>query len=120
MQSIKNKYYRYIKDNVAILETCKALGITEKHSGTVHVCKCPHHADEHPSLTIYEDTNSYYCFQCGDSGDVFRFVMAQRDCDFQDALKWIEHTFPEVHAHMPVSADIMSESSSANGYDIAC
>lgn len=119
MQSIKNKYYRYIKDKVAILEACKALGIPEKHAGTVHVCKCPHHADEHPSLTIYEDTNSYYCFQCGDSGDVFRFVMAQRDCDFQDALKWIEHTFPEVHAHMPVSADIMSESSSANGYDIA-
>lgn len=119
MQSSKKKYYNYIKDNVAITETCRALDIPERQSGTVHVCQCPHHADKHPSLTIYEETNSYYCFQCGDSGDVFRFVMGQKQWDFYESLNWIEKTFPEVLVHRPDSAGVLTEYAGVNGYDVA-
>lgn len=36
---------------------------------------CPFHGhDNKPSMHLYEDTNSFYCFTCGESGSVIDFV----------------------------------------------
>lgn len=36
---------------------------------------CPFHHENTPSLSIYDDTESFYCFGCGESGDAVGFVM---------------------------------------------
>lgn len=112
----KQEYYTYIKEHVNILDVCRVMGIPERESGSTHKCKCPHHADDHPSLTIYQDTNSYYCFQCGDAGDVFRFIKGNKKCGFHDALTWIEKSFPEVLEYKPDWTSIETQN---NGYDVA-
>lgn len=38
------------------------------------ICRCPFHDDEHPSMKIYDDDKGYYCFSCGEGGDVIKFV----------------------------------------------
>ena len=35
---------------------------------------CPFHNEKTPSLRIYTDTNTFYCFGCGMGGDVISFV----------------------------------------------
>jgi hypothetical protein len=35
---------------------------------------CPFHADSHPSLVVYLDQNSWYCYVCAVGGDVYDFV----------------------------------------------
>lgn len=116
MQLSKQEYYTHIREHVNILDVCRVMGIPERESGSTHKCKCPHHADDHPSLTIYQNTNSYYCFQCGDAGDVFRFIMGNEKCGFHDALTWIEKSFPEVLEYKP---DWTSIETLNNGYDVA-
>ena len=37
-------------------------------------CKCPFHKDDTPSLRIYPETNTYYCFGCEKTGDVIQFI----------------------------------------------
>ena len=32
---------------------------------------CPFHKDRHPSMKLYDD--HFYCFGCGDAGDVIDF-----------------------------------------------
>jgi len=49
-------------------------------------CSCPFHgSDRHPSMKIYKD--SFYCFTCGKSGDVFTFVQQMDGCDFKTSFK---------------------------------
>lgn len=48
---------------------------------------CPFHKEDTPSFTIYEDSNSYYCFGCNEGGDVIDFVMKTQNLSFYDTVK---------------------------------
>lgn len=58
-----------------------------KRYGRALVGKCILHDDSSPSLALYEDTNSWYCFGCGEGGDVISFLMAIEDIDFKTAME---------------------------------
>ena len=52
-------------------------------------CKglCPFHNERTPSFTVYEDTQSFYCFGCGAGGDAVSFVMKIENLDYIEAVK---------------------------------
>jgi len=50
-------------------------------------CVCPFHKESTPSLNIFDDTNSFYCFGCGQSGDEIEFVKEYKELGFLDAVK---------------------------------
>lgn len=39
-----------------------------KREGRNKKCLCPFHLEKTPSLVVYEDTQSFYCFGCGTGG----------------------------------------------------
>lgn len=47
---------------------------------------CPFHADKNPSFTVSPDTGRYRCWSCGETGDIFTWVMKRRNVDFVEAL----------------------------------
>lgn len=50
-------------------------------------CVCPFHKENTPSLNVFDDTNSFYCFGCGASGDAIEFVKEYNKLDFPKAVK---------------------------------
>lgn len=54
---------------------------------------CPFHADKSPSMRIYE--RDYYCFGCGEGGDVFDFVQRMENLSFREAFEELGGTYPE-------------------------
>lgn len=49
---------------------------------------CPIHGENTPSLQIYEDTNSWYCWgACAEGGDEIEFVKSMDGVDFPEAVK---------------------------------
>lgn len=53
-------------------------------------CCCPLHGEVTPSLQIYEDTESWFCFgSCGKGGDAIEFVKEIDGVDFKEALKTV-------------------------------
>jgi len=56
-------------------------------SGKIFIGICPFHQDTKPSFAIYPDTNSWYCFACGDGGDNIDFYMRLNNSDFKTAIK---------------------------------
>ena len=49
---------------------------------------CPIHVENTPSLQVYEDTNSWYCWgACGEGGDEIAFVKSIDGVDFPEAVK---------------------------------
>ena len=55
--------------------------------GVNFVGLCPFHNEKTPSFTISEKTDSYKCFGCGKSGDIFTFVMETENKSFIQAVE---------------------------------
>src|SRR3989304_3356797 len=51
--------------------------------------KCPFHNEKTPSFFVSPERESYYCFGCGASGDIFTFVEEFEGLDFKGALKML-------------------------------
>lgn len=63
-------------------------GVTLKKQGRLFKGLCPLHPDKKtPSLVVYPETQSWYCFGCRRGGDVFDFVKERSNCDFSEALR---------------------------------
>ena len=53
------------------------------------MARCPFHGDgkeSTPSMTVNDEKGMYYCFGCGQSGDVFTFLQELEGVDFRGAL----------------------------------
>lgn len=49
------------------------------------MCRCPFHDDKRPSMKVHKD--GVTCFTCGQTWDLFGFVMKMDNCDFKTAFK---------------------------------
>ena len=63
------RIFEIVKGNVNLREAAELYGIDVNRYGKA---LCPFHNDRHPSLYIADD--HYYCFACGEHGDVIDFV----------------------------------------------
>ena len=50
---------------------------------------CPFHDERTPSFGINPVDKVYYCFGCGEGGDLFEFVMKTEGMDFKSALEYL-------------------------------
>ena len=60
-----------------------------KRAGRISKGVCPFHNEKTPSFTVYPDTQSYYCFGCGNGGDVVTFIKNIENLDYIDAVKYL-------------------------------
>ncbi len=60
-----------------------------KRAGRISKGVCPFHNEKTPSFTVYPDTQSYYCFGCGNGGDVVTFIRNIENLDYFDAVKFL-------------------------------
>ena len=63
------RIFEIVKENVNLREAAELYGIDVNRYGKA---LCPFHNDRHPSLYVAD--NHYYCFTCGEHGDVIDFV----------------------------------------------
>ena len=84
---IENKNYaKIIKEKINLVDfLSKDLRLIK--SGSNFKALCPFHNEKTPSFTINQDKNSFNCFGCGVSGDIFSYVMEKYKIDFKEALK---------------------------------
>lgn len=77
-----------VKAALTMTEVARAYGSESNRAGFV---RCPFHADRTPSMKLYQD--SYYCFGCGEHGDVVDFVGRLFQLTPLDALKKLNDDF---------------------------
>ncbi|MDE0358101.1 MAG: DNA primase [Gammaproteobacteria bacterium] len=59
-----------------------------KRAGKDYRALCPFHEEKTPSFYVVPSKGFYKCFGCGESGDVFSFVMKRIGLDFTEAVKY--------------------------------
>lgn len=58
-----------------------------KKAGKDYRALCPFHQEKTPSFYVIPNKQFYNCFGCGESGDVFTFLMKRLGMEFTDAVK---------------------------------
>lgn len=61
--------------------------VSLKKRGSTSLGLCPFHNEKTPSFTVYNDTQSFYCFGCGAGGDAVTFIKRIENLDYIDAVK---------------------------------
>lgn len=75
-----------IKERLGIVEVVSSYIKIDKAGGN-YKGRCPFHHEKTPSFFVSPGRNSYYCFGCGQKGDIFTFVQEFEKVDFVGALK---------------------------------
>lgn len=60
-----------------------------KRAGRNLKALCPFHSEKTPSMTIYPQTQSFYCFGCGAGGDVINFIMRAENLEYPEAVRFL-------------------------------
>lgn len=71
-----------IKSTYTMTDILARYGLHPNSKGFI---KCPFHKEKTGSMKIYKD--SYYCFGCGASGDIFTFVENMENISFKEAFR---------------------------------
>ena len=74
-------------DQVDLLEYASQSHDFTKHSGNTYYCLCPFHNEKTPSLAINTDENYFYCFSCGKSGNIYKWLQYTEGLTFNQAVE---------------------------------
>ncbi|MEN9852060.1 MAG: primase, primase protein [Candidatus Parcubacteria bacterium] len=74
-----------IKERISILDVVSTYVRVEK-SGNQYKARCPFHNEKTPSFYVSPSRNSFHCFGCGVSGDIFSFIENIEHIPFREAL----------------------------------
>jgi len=75
-----------VKDAADILDIVGER-VSLSKSGVNYKGLCPFHNEKTPSFTVNPSRQSYYCFGCGEGGDIFSFLMKYENLSFPEALQ---------------------------------
>ena len=80
--------FEIVKYGVRCREAAEQYGVEVNHYG---MALCPFHNDRHPSLYVADD--HYYCFACGEHGDVIDFAAKRFGLPLYDAAQKLAADF---------------------------
>ncbi|UIN21342.1 CHC2 zinc finger domain-containing protein [Herbaspirillum frisingense] len=88
--------YKAITDSLSIEEVARRLGMELKTEAAGRFkALCPFHDDKTPSLLIDANRDSgrqhFYCFACGESGDVIDLTKGVLHVSFKEAINWLSN-----------------------------
>ncbi len=61
-----------------------------KKRGADHFGICPFHNEATASFTVNDKKRFFYCFGCGEKGDVIAFIRRRQDLEFREAIELLE------------------------------
>lgn len=86
MPSLSDSFLQELKLKTDVVDVVSSY-VSLKKRGNTYVGLCPFHNEKTPSFTVYENTQSFYCFGCGAGGDSVSFMRKIENLDYIDAVK---------------------------------
>ena len=77
-----------IKSRVSIVDLVSEY-VTLKKTGRNFVGLCPFHKEKTPSFSVNPEKQIFYCFGCGEGGDIFAFLMKINGSSFAESARYL-------------------------------
>ena len=75
-------------------DVVEASGVRLRGRGRVRQGVCPFHEEAQGSFTVYADTERWYCFGCGEGGDVLDFLQRSDGLSLPEAIRRLDSSPP--------------------------
>ena len=79
-----------LKAHHSLGDVVEAAGVHLKGKGRVRQGVCPFHDEVEGSFTVYADTERFYCFGCGEGGDVLDFIQRTESVTLPEAIRRLD------------------------------
>ena len=100
MPHIPEEFIDQLRHRTDIVDVISSF-VPVKKRGSDHWACCPFHKEKTPSFKIDSQRQTFYCFGCKKSGNLFHFIQEMVNTDFVGSIHWLADryglTVPEVH-----------------------
>ena len=83
-----------LKRRHLLAEVVEGAGVELRGRGRVRQGVCPFHEEREGSFTVYGDTERWYCFGCGEGGDVLDFIQRAEGLSLPEAIRRLDAAPP--------------------------
>ncbi len=83
-----------LKRRHLLADVVEAAGVPLRGRGRVRQGVCPFHEEREGSFTVYGDTERWYCFGCGEGGDVLDFLQRLEGLSLPEAIRRLDAAPP--------------------------
>ena len=83
-----------LKERHPLAEVVEAAGVRLRGRGRVRQGVCPFHEELEGSFTVYADSQRWYCFGCGEGGDVLDFLQRTEGLSLPEAIRRLDASPP--------------------------
>ena len=83
-----------LKERHPLGDVVGASGVRLHGRGRVRQGVCPFHEEAEGSFTVYADSERFYCFGCGEGGDVLDFVRRAEGLSLPEAIRRLDASPP--------------------------
>ena len=83
-----------LKRRHLLAEVVEGAGVDLRGRGRVRQGVCPFHEEREGSFTVYGDTERWYCFGCGEGGDVLDFIQRAEGLSLPEAIRRLDAAPP--------------------------
>ncbi len=94
-----------LKERHPLGDVVEAAGVRLHGRGRVRQGVCPFHEEAEGSFTVYADTERFYCFGCGEGGDVLDFVRRAERLSLPEAIRRLDAAPPTTAPARPTSRE---------------
>lgn len=100
-----------LKEKAEIVQIITQHGVELKRSGNAgkYVGLCPFHGEKTPSFNVDFNNQFFHCFGCGESGDVYTFLMKIKNIEFKAAVEelasMLGETVPQYNSNPKVKSE---------------
>ena len=91
-----------LKRRHLLADVVESAGVPLRGRGRVRQGVCPFHEEREGSFTVYGDTERWYCFGCGEGGDVLDFLQRLEGLSLPEAIRRLDSAPPSAVRRKPV------------------
>ena len=92
MPHIPEEIIEEIRNRADLVDLVSRQTAVKKNGNAFWAC-CPFHNEKTPSFKIDPQRQTFYCFGCKKSGNVFHFVQNMVNTDFVGAVQWLANLY---------------------------
>ncbi len=89
MARIKEQDIDDLRERGDIVEIISAHTQLKRSGGHTFKGLCPFHSEKTPSFTVDSSRGLWFCFGCGEGGNVYTFVQKMETLPFPEAVEWV-------------------------------
>ncbi len=93
-----------LKERHPLGDFVEASGVRLSGRGCVRQGVCPFHEEAEGSFTVYADSERFYCFGCGEGGDVLDFLRRAEGLSLPEAIRRLDASPPTTTPVRPAAS----------------